>query len=111
MKKTVFYLSAAVVFNVMALLSARAAYLHHNVLFTWVAMLTLGMAGFCFALLLRDQMTAIVNVLWIAFSTMGITVMSFCVFDERMSLTQLLGMLIVLVGLTLLGQGGAKPDE
>jgi len=70
----------------------------------YIALCTLGFAfaGYFFALSLKYENVAIVNVLWTALSIVLVALMGHFLFKEHLSSLHIFGMAIIIVGLVLL---------
>lgn len=70
----------------------------------YIALTSLGfaIAGYFFALSLKYEDVAIVNVIWIALSIILVALMGHFFFKEHLSQTDILGMVMVMVGVILL---------
>ena len=85
----------AVFFGKIALITGRSLYIA-------LCCLSFAIAGYFFALSLKYENVAIVNVLWIALSIILVTLMGHFIFNEQLSRLDILGMAIVMVGVILL---------
>ena len=85
----------AIFFGKMALVTGKGFY---------IALCSIGfaIAGYFFALSLKYDDVAIVNVLWIALSIILVALMGHFYFSEQLSRLDVLGILIIMVGIVLL---------
>jgi len=91
-----------ILLDLITVLSARYAYNENNSLFLLFSILSLTMAGYLFIKLLKYELTVVLNILWIAFSTLVVTIFSYFFFNESISLMQGGGMLTIVFGLFLI---------
>ncbi len=88
--------------DIAALVTARY-YVDH--MKHWVLVLSLSIfaiSAFVYVQLMEFAVTAIINVLYAAFSTIFITLFYFLVFKERITRGQWVGILIALLGIIML---------
>lgn len=67
-----------------------------------LTVLGFGTAGFFFALSLKYEGVAIANILWIALTAILVTLMGYFVFKEALSVTNLIGIGVVILGVILI---------
>jgi small multidrug resistance pump len=77
------------------ILSGKPAYL-------WLTCAGFGAAGFFFAHSLKYEGVAIANILWIALTAILVTMMGYFLFKEHLSVTNLVGMGVIIVGIILI---------
>lgn len=101
---TKFYLLIATVafFDLMAVLAGKMSIITGKSYYIFLTVLGFGIAGYFFALTLKYEDVAIVNVIWIAISIILVALMGHFVFKEHLSFTDVLGMVAVLIGVVLL---------
>lgn len=90
----------------MALL-ARVAFDQNSTLALIGALACIVVAAHFFMKLLSYQVTAALNALWIGLGTLLITVVSYFLFHEAISLQQGIAMLVIVLGVVLVGYEGA----
>jgi multidrug transporter EmrE-like cation transporter len=88
--------------DLVGVILAKLWLIHRNPLLILGTMLAFGGAGYVFTKALRYEGMAIVNVLWISISVILVTIMGYFVFKENISITQFIGMGVILVGLILI---------
>lgn len=88
-------------FDLSSATTARYAYNSGELVFVFLSMLSLAGAGYFFIKLMEDEVGILVNALWIALGAINVTVASYFLFDEKISLLQGLGMAFVVTGLIL----------
>ncbi len=95
--------------DVVSALSARVAYNSESLFLTVIAMLSLSIAGYFFIRLLNENITIVVNAIWIALGSINVTFASYIVFGEKLTSSQILGLVITITGLIILNT--AKPMD
>jgi len=93
------YILALATFDLAAIISIKFWHLKGN-----LGYLLAGMAGFAISaifmgLSLKYEGVAIVNIIWMAVSTILVTLVGYYYFKEPIALHQLVGIAIVLIGL------------
>lgn len=99
-----FYALIAVVafFDLLAIFSGKMYVVTGKSFYVALCALGFAFAGFFFALSLKYENVAIVNVLWTALSIVLVALMGHYYFREHLSSLDILGMAIIIVGLVLL---------
>ena len=99
-----FYLLIATVafFDLMAILAGKMSLITGNSFYIALCALGFGIAGYFFALTLKYEDVAIVNVLWIALSIILVALMGHFFFKEHLTSVDILGMAIVMFGVVIL---------
>ncbi|MFA5842948.1 MAG: SMR family transporter [Candidatus Gracilibacteria bacterium] len=82
-------------------IAAKYHDLTKNNWFLWLTIVFFGLAGFLFAKSLRFEGMAITNILWVALSTILVTLVGYFYFKETISLLQWIGIGVILIGLIL----------
>ena len=85
--------------DLIGIMLAKLWLLHRNPLLILGTVIAFGGAGYVFAKALRYEGMAIANVLWISISVILVTIMGYFIFKENISVTQFIGMGIILAGL------------
>lgn len=88
--------------DLVAAISAKFWSINKNPLLLLATILLFGGAGAIFALSLRENGMAIVNILWIALSAVAVTIAGIFMFKENIALIQMAGIAVVIVGLILI---------
>lgn len=99
----IFNLSILLVLDLIMALLARFAFDEGSTLALIGSMITIIIAAHFFMKLLKNQVTAILNALWIGLGTVLVTIASYLIFDESITTQQLLAMIIVVIGVALVG--------
>ena len=101
---TKFYLLIATVafFDLMAILAGKMSLITGKSFYIALCAIGFGIAGYFFALTLKYEDVAIVNVLWIALSIILVALMGHFFFKEHLSSTNILGMAVVMLGVVIL---------
>lgn len=99
-----FYLLIATIafFDLLAVLAGKMSIITGKSFYIWLTVLGFGIAGYFFALTLKYEDVAIVNVIWIALSIILVALMGHFFFKEHLTSTDILGMAAVIVGVILL---------
>ena len=98
-----YYLILLNFFDILAVVFARYCVEKKKNYYMWLSMFFFGLTAFMFVKLLAFSVTAVINILWVAFSTVLIMIICYFLFDEKISLRQAMGMLIVLIGIYVMG--------
>lgn len=69
--------------------------------YLWATCALFAVAGYFFAHSLKFHGVAIANILWIALTAILITLMGYFVFKEHLSMTNIVGMVVILIGVIL----------
>ena len=95
-----FYLNLLIIIilDLVSVLSIRNAYENENLIFLIIGIICLGLAGYFFIKILNHGITVVLNALWIAMSSILVAIAGYLLFDEEISLTQGIGMAIVVIG-------------
>ena len=88
--------------DALAMILGKLWFLHKNIFYLLGAFLSLGIAAVFFAFTLKYQNLVIMNWLWIGLSAISGTLAGFLIFKESVSSLQIVGILIVAVGVILL---------
>lgn len=102
MKKS-FYLNLLILvaLDVVTALTARWAHESGEIWPVAISILAICFAAPIFMKLLKEEVTAIVSVLWIGGGVLAVAITSFLIFDEVLSGQQIIGMVLMAVGLVL----------
>ncbi|MEK7145949.1 MAG: SMR family transporter [Patescibacteria group bacterium] len=100
-KKFYLNLSLIIFLDVVTALTARLAYEIDEWWPVVISVLAICFAAPIFMKLLKEEVTAVVSILWIGGGVLAVAITSFFVFDETLSTQQILGMLLMAVGLVL----------
>lgn len=85
-----------------AMISAKLWFVHKNPLYLLGAFLGLGLATVFFAFTLKYQNLVAMNLIWIGLSAISGTLVGLLMFKESMGVLQIIGMIVVLLGVALL---------
>ncbi len=88
--------------DALAMILGKLWFLHKNVFYLVGAFLSLGIAAIFFAFTLKFQNLVIMNWLWIGLSAISGTLVGFLIFKESISSLQIIGAIIIGIGLILL---------
>jgi len=101
---TKFYLLIAiiVIFDLLAVLAGKMWIITGKHFYIGLTSLGFAMAGFFFALSLKYEDVAIVNILWIALSIILVAMMGYFIFKEQLSAFNILGIVVIMAGVILL---------
>lgn len=90
------------VLDTLAMVLAKFWILNKNIFYLIGAGLSLGIAAIFFAFTLKYQNLVIMNWLWIGLSAASGTLAGFLIFKESVTSLQIMGMVIILIGVILL---------
>ncbi len=96
------YLFCVAILDLIGMLSAKYFSLKNNYSYIIIAVLCFAAAAVFISLLLRYQTTPIINMLWVSVSTVLVTIFSYFLFKETLSIIQVTGMFIALIGVIML---------
>ena len=88
--------------DALAMILGKLWFLHRNVFYLLGAFLSLGLAAIFFAFTLKYQNLVIMNWLWIGLSAISGTLAGFLIFKESITSLQIIGAIIIGMGLVLL---------
>ncbi len=88
--------------DALAMILGKLWFLHRNVFYLLGAFLSLGLAAIFFAFTLKFQNLVIMNWLWIGLSAISGTLAGFLIFKESITSIQIVGAIIIGMGLVLL---------
>jgi small multidrug resistance pump len=89
-------------FDLLAIFAAKMSVVSGKSFYIALTALGFGIAGYLFALSLKYENVAIVNVLWTALSIVLVALMGHFIFKENLSSPQIIGMTVIVVGIVLL---------
>ena len=95
-------ISAIAIFDLLAIYAGKMFDVTGKSFYIALCSLGFAIAGYFFALSLKFEDVAIVNVLWIALSIILVALMGHFVFAEHLSRLDILGMTVVMIGIILL---------
>ncbi len=100
--KLILYLAAIAVCDLIAIMSAKVWNIKGNNWYLAISILGFALTAVFFALALKYETTAVLNVLWVSISILLVTVFSYFFFKEPISLIQLIGFFVIIVGIILI---------
>jgi len=96
------YLLFVAILDLVGMLSAKYFSIKNNYCYLFIPVICFGVAAIFISLLLKFQATPVINMLWVTISTILVAIASYFLFKETLSTTQVLGMLIALIGVIML---------
>lgn len=102
MTKFYTFISAIAFFDLLAIYAGKMFDVTGKSYYIALCSLGFAIAGYFFALSLKFEDVAIVNVLWIALSIILVALMGHFIFAEQLTKLDLLGMAVVMIGIVLL---------
>lgn len=90
------------ILDVVSALAARYSYNNGDFLFLVIAMASLAVAGYLFMKLLSENVTIVINAIWVALGAINVTLASYLVFGETISLLQGAGIALIVFGLVVI---------
>ena len=99
MNPSILYAIMITAAEIIGIVIAKKWNLNDNPVYLLATISLFGLVGFLFANSLKYEGMAIMNILWISFSVIIITFVGYFVFKENISLTQLAGIGIIVIGL------------
>lgn len=100
--KLLLYLTAIAICDLLAIMSAKMWNLKGNIWYLIGSMFGFALTALFFALGLKYESTAILNIFWESASIILVTIFGYIYFKESLSLTQLIGIVIILFGIILM---------
>ena len=99
-----FYLliSLIALFDLLAIFAGKMSLVTGKSVYIALCCLGFALAGYFFTLSLHYDDVAIVNVLWIALSIILVALMGHFYFAEQLSRLDILGMVIIMIGIVIL---------
>lgn len=99
-----FYLNllALLVLDLLGLSLAKLWQLHGQPAYLALCVLMYSVAAIFLALTLKFQGAAITNIIWVALSAIGMTIIGYYVFHEPITLWQFVGIGIIIFGLAVI---------
>lgn len=95
-------IAAIVVFDLLAVLAGKMWIITGKPFYIGLTSLGFAIAGFFFALSLKYEDVAIVNIIWIALSIILVAMMGYFIFKEHLSSIDIFGIVLVMAGVVLL---------
>ena len=99
--KLLIYLILIAICDLLAIMSAKMWSLNGNIWYLIGSMFGFALTALFFALGLKYESTAILNIFWESLSIILVTIFGYIYFKESLSLTQLIGFFIILFGIIL----------
>ena len=96
------YLTLAIVSEIAATSLLKLSQGFSKMLFGILALVLYGLCFFCLALSLKGLQLNLAYAIWSGIGLVGTTVLSILFFHEKVTLTSLLGIALVIVGLVIL---------
>jgi len=97
-----FYLLTLILLDVTTAIFARYSFITNSNIFIFFSILSLTTAGYIFMKTLNFKQTAIVNAIWIALGSILVSITSYILFDEALTIIQIAGMAIIIIGLIIM---------
>ena len=95
------YISLIAIFDLSGSMFGKMWALKDNPLYLFLTVICFWLAGFFFAKSLKFKDLAITNIIWIVLSIVIVSIVSYFVFQEKLSYIQIIGIFVVLVGMVL----------
>jgi len=102
MSPFIVHIAIITILDIAGSLCAKYYSIHKHPSLLVATFILFGTAGYVFAKSLSYEGLAITNVLWITLSILFITIISYFAFNEEISHIQILGIVIIMVGLILI---------
>ena len=102
MAKFYLLIGTIALFDLLAIFAGKMSLITGKSFYIALCSLGFAIAGYFFALSLKYEDVAIVNVLWIALSIILVALMGHFYFSEHLSRLDILGMMIVMAGIIIL---------
>jgi small multidrug resistance pump len=88
--------------DAVAMISAKLWFVHKNPWYLFGAFLGLGLATVFFSFTLKYQNLVVMNIIWVGLSVTSGTLVGLLMFKESVGILQIIGMIVVLIGVVLL---------
>jgi len=92
-----------VILDLSAAIFARYSFNEESLLALFASVICIVFAGLGFMELLKENVTVIINAIWIGLGTLFITIASYFLFGESISVVQTIAMCVIVLGLALVG--------
>lgn len=96
------YLTLAIVFEIATTSLLKLSQSFSKMLFGILALVLYGLCFFCSSLSLKGLQLNLAYVIWSGIGLVGTTVLSIMLFHEKVTLTSLLGITLIIVGIVIL---------
>ena len=96
------YLTLAIVFKIAATSLLKLSQGFSKMLFGILALVLYGLCFFCLSLSLKGLQLNLAYAIWSGIGLVGTTVLSIMLFHEKVTLTSLLGITLIIVGIVIL---------
>ena len=96
------YLTLAIVFEIATTSLLKLSQGFSKMLFGILALVLYGLCFFCLSLSLKGLQLNLAYVIWSGIGLVGTTVLSIMLFHEKVTLTSLLGITLIIVGIVIL---------
>ena len=96
------YLTLAIVFEIATTSLLKLSQSFSKMLFGILALVLYGLCFFCLSLSLKGLQLNLAYVIWSGIGLVGTTVLSIMLFHEKVTLTSLLGITLIIVGIVIL---------
>ena len=101
MNKFLLFVSLVALFDLAGSMLAKMWVIKSQPTYLIGTVLSFAATGFFFAKSLKFKELAIANIIWIALSIVIVAIAGYFLFNEKLSLIQILGMLIIIIGIVL----------
>ena len=95
------YIIALSVFDLVAVTAIKLWHLKQNAVFLVIGMSSFAITAVFMGLSLKYEGLAIVNIIWVAISTILVTIIGYYFFKEPIALRQFIGIAVILIGLII----------
>ena len=102
MKIFYIYISLIAIFDLAASMFAKLWAIKDNSIYLFLTVMCFWIAGYFFAKSLKFESLAVTNIIWIVLSIVIVSIVSYFVFNEKLSLIQIIWIFVVLFGMILI---------
>jgi len=95
------YLFAMLMFDLFGLTMAKYWQINHHILYFICSIVSYAIMAVFLILALKYEGVAITNIIWVALSAVGMTLVGFYLFKEPIVFRQLIGIIIIIIGIII----------
>lgn len=96
------YLLIIAILDLIGMMFAKYSSIKNNNTYIIIPIICFAITAFFISLMLKYQPTAVINMLWVTVSTILVAILSYFIFKESLTLMQISGILVALVGIIMI---------
>ncbi len=102
MTKFYIYISLLAILDLIAIMSAKYWNVKGNLFYLLISIFCFALVAVFFALSLRYEGAVIVNIIWVALSTILVGIFGYLLFKETITPLQIVGIFVIILGIVLI---------